>query len=213
VVVCRCTVVFISTAIDKIFYNEWTFVSWNFIQFNFLQGGSSYYGTHPWHWYITQGLPLVLFTFYPLTLWSLYQNASNGSILSLIIVPIAAFSVIPHKEFRFMMPIVPLSLACAGNTLHQLQVHSSSSKKCSGRYLFRSILALFGVTNALAAFYFGVIHQRGVIDVMQYLRQEARSTGTVTGVTFLMPCHSTPLYSHFHRKIPLRFITCEPPIG
>ncbi|KAJ3400995.1 glycosylphosphatidylinositol anchor biosynthesis [Chytridiales sp. JEL 0842] len=69
------------------------------------------------------------------------------------------------------------------------------------------------LTNALAAFYLGVIHQRGVIDVMLYLRREAKKPGTVTGVTFLMPCHSTPLNSHFHHNVPMRFITCEPPIG
>ncbi len=113
-----------------------------------------------------------------------------------------------------MMPLIPLSLACAGNAIHQLQVQASSaSTKFWGKTIFRASIVLLFVTNGLAAFYFGVIHQRGVIDVMQYLRREARQAGKVSGVTFLMPCHSTPLYSHFHNNLPLRFLTCEPPIG
>jgi phosphatidylinositol glycan class B len=31
-----------------------------------------------------------------------------------------------------------------------------------------------------------------------------------TNVLFLMPCHSTPLYSHLHTKTQVRFLTCEP---
>ena len=36
--------------------------------------------------------------------------------------------------------------------------------------------------------------------------------GHVESVLFLMPCHSTPYYSHFNRNIPMRFIPCEPPL-
>ena len=31
------------------------------------------------------------------------------------------------------------------------------------------------------------------------------------GVHFLMPCHSTPFYSHVHADVPMSFLDCTPP--
>lgn len=50
----------VSLLLDCGFYGDWTFVQYNFLKFNFLQGGGSFYGTHPWHWYITQGFPVIM---------------------------------------------------------------------------------------------------------------------------------------------------------
>ncbi|KAJ1965520.1 glycosylphosphatidylinositol anchor biosynthesis [Dipsacomyces acuminosporus] len=52
---------------------------------------------------------------------------------------------------------------------------------------------------------------RGVADVMAYLRQRA-GKGEVESIGFLMPCHSTPFYSHLHKNIPMWFLSCEPPL-
>lgn len=58
----RIIVLLASCVIDRIFYGEWVNVHYNFLHFNVLSGLSGMYGTHPWHWYITQGLPVVLGT-------------------------------------------------------------------------------------------------------------------------------------------------------
>jgi hypothetical protein len=49
-----------SCIIDRLFYGDWILVQYNFLEFNVLHGGGSYYGTHPWHWYITQGYPVIM---------------------------------------------------------------------------------------------------------------------------------------------------------
>lgn len=49
-----------STIIDRIFYEHWVVAPLNFMQFNIMSGGSSFYGTNPWHWYFSQGIPAVL---------------------------------------------------------------------------------------------------------------------------------------------------------
>ena len=41
---------------------------WEFAKFNLLQDGSALYGSHPWHWNFTQGVPTVTMTFLPLAL-------------------------------------------------------------------------------------------------------------------------------------------------
>lgn len=40
--------------------SQWVLVQLNFLKFNVLQNLGTFYGSHPWHWYFTQGLPVVL---------------------------------------------------------------------------------------------------------------------------------------------------------
>lgn len=44
---------------------------------------------------------------------------------------------------------------------------------------------------------------------MQYLSKEAHK-GEVSGILFLMPCHSTPYYSSLHYNVTMRFLDCTP---
>ena len=39
---------------------------WQFFKFNLLAGGSAQYGGHPWHWNMSQGLPVVAASLLPL---------------------------------------------------------------------------------------------------------------------------------------------------
>lgn len=39
---------------------KWIFVQWNFLKFNVLHNVAEFYGAHPWHWYFTQGLLVVI---------------------------------------------------------------------------------------------------------------------------------------------------------
>lgn len=45
---------------------------------------------------------------------------------------------------------------------------------------------------------------------MHLIRREA-ARQPATSVLFLTPCHATPLYSHLHAPIPMRFLDCSPP--
>ncbi|KAJ3066462.1 hypothetical protein HDU98_010202 [Podochytrium sp. JEL0797] len=202
----------ISTLIDAQFYNEWTFVPYTFLQFNLSQGISTFYGIHTWHWYLSQGIPIVLFTFIPLTVYTLSYNNSIHHVRGVMVFTTVVYSLIAHKEFRFIMPLLPLALCAAGNSLYELQVRSSSVTSGWGQHWFRIVLSIVVLTNAMAAFYLGSVHQRGVVDVMGWLRKDV-GVREGDGVLFLMPCHSTPFYSHLHREgVEMRFVTCEPPL-
>ncbi|CAG8765748.1 7206_t:CDS:2, partial [Racocetra fulgida] len=58
------------------------------------------------------------------------------------------------------------------------------------------------------AYYAATIHQSGVIEVMDYLRDEA-DKGNVKNIGFLAPCHSTPFYSNLHRNLEIHNINLE----
>lgn len=52
----------LSSIIDRCFYGKWVNVNLNFLKFNVISGIGSFYGTHPWHWYLTQGCAVVMGT-------------------------------------------------------------------------------------------------------------------------------------------------------
>lgn len=102
-----------------------------------------------------------------------------------------------------------------------------------------TLVVLSLALNALAALYLSLVHQvcarrrrtlrpcltlpaqAGPISVMRTLRGDMHGGGALgrecstkarvrEGVLFLTPCHATPLYSHLHKGVPLRFLDCSP---
>ncbi|XP_071237261.1 GPI mannosyltransferase 3-like [Salvelinus alpinus] len=70
------------------------------------------------------------------------------------------------------------------------------------------------VSNLVPALYTGLLHQRGTLDVMGHLQtlcdNSEPSTPPLPEVLFLMPCHSTPFYSHIHCPMKMHFLECPP---
>lgn len=183
--------------VDYLYYGEPVFPLLNFLKFNLLQSLAHFYGTSPFFYYFYEGLPLLTVGWLPLTLWGLWINRSNILVKAAFAV-IAAFSLIRHKEVRFIYPLLPiLHLAVADAITH------------TPKRIRKRVFWTLALVNIVVAGYFSQVHQRGVIDVVEYLSTEPN----VTSVGFLMPCHSTPYQSHLHRDIPTWFLTCEPPIG
>lgn len=129
-------------------------------------------------------------------------------------------SLISHKEVRFLYPILPF--------LHILSAHSLSAfLPPHARPSRRAIVGLLLLINIAIAGYASQVHQRGVVDVLHYIRHKHESRNSLvtyttftppaavlnTTVGFLMPCHSTPWRSHLiYPEINAWALTCEPPI-
>ncbi|TPX62035.1 hypothetical protein SpCBS45565_g07106 [Spizellomyces sp. 'palustris'] len=208
-----------SVLIDYIFYKEWTVVPYNFIRQNLVEGIATFYGNHSWHWYFSQGFPVITLSFLPVLVWDTvstkgHQGPMRVSLLRLVLWTLCVYTLLPHKEFRFIFPILPPTIALTGAAIDRIE--SSRDKVKARRCLYRNriplLITFLVITNGLAGYYLGTVHQRGVVDVMNWLREEA-AHGRIDGILFLMPCHSTPFYSHLHRNVSMRFLTCEPPVG
>lgn len=188
-----------------------------FIRVNALQGIGSFYGTHNWHWYLTSGLPTVLgINSIPFllaasdTIRHQRLHPERTALLISIAFTLIAYSLLAHKEFRFVLALLPMCLYIAADYL------SRWSRKASGWAVWLVALVLL-VGNAFPAAYLGWVHQSGTTGVMPQLAQIARdyrsgpdSTGADAKFLFLMPCHSTPYFSHVHQNVTMRFLTCEP---
>ncbi|CAM6093376.1 unnamed protein product [Calypogeia fissa] len=223
----------LASLLDRWMYGHWTIVPLNFLKFNFLSPGGDFYGTHAWHWYFSQGFPVMVFTFLPLSVLGV-RWAKNRLFEGLICWVLVVYSLLGHKEFRFVLPILPWTMMFAGyalNILEQSQHRSTeddvdkikasphlpetNDSKNGGNTIsnatnwFRWIIVGLLATNVSTALYTSLIHQRGGERVMEYLAEEAYQS-RVDSVLFLMPCHSTPFYSSLHKDVPMRFLDCSP---
>lgn len=105
-----------SCGVDYLFYGELTFVPWNFVKFNVAHNISAFYGTHPFHWYFTQGLPTILGSFVPVFVLGV-AVAARRELFYLLCWTVFVYSLLGHKEFRFIFPILPIAHAYAGHFL------------------------------------------------------------------------------------------------
>ena len=86
--------------VDPLMYGSGVLVPLNFLKFNFLSSGGDYYGTHPWHWYFTQGFTVMIFTFLPFMVAGIIHS-KNRKLPGLILWVLALYSILGHKEFRY----------------------------------------------------------------------------------------------------------------
>lgn len=185
-----------------------------FFKVNVLEGIAANYGTHPFYWYFTSGLPAVLgvnIIPFALAVFKIFQNWNESkdqkTILISIVFTISIYSLIPHKEFRFLLQILPLCLYLIANYLIEW------SRQRSTATIWFVALTIF-VSNALPAGYLGFAHQQGTLKAMNRVADIVNSyqpgQGHKPSFFFMMPCHSTPYFSHVHANVTMRFLKCEP---
>ena len=114
-----------------------------------------------------------------------------------------------HKEFRFILPILPLLCLLTGSHVRALFVGQRRSRV--RLYLMGTVWV---VANLIAVLYLGLFHQSGPVLVNREIvqravllsqQQQSKSTTTplVATIHYLTgACHSTPLHSHLHTKSP-----------
>lgn len=89
----------------------------NFFRYNIIEGLSAIHGSSPWYAYFSGFVTDFAYYFLPLLLMLFifgfsykYKAKSKIMILGIAIFWIAAFSFLAHKEFRFIMTILPLCM-------------------------------------------------------------------------------------------------------
>jgi len=190
--------VMVCIAVDSALYGTLTIVPLNFFLINVYKNLGVNYGSHPWHWYFSNGLPCLLG---PLLLLLLKGIKRAPLVLLLpVAVNLAVLSLLPHKEMRFLQSSLPFILIIASEQLAKFSITTQRISK-----------ALFLASNICLALYLSLVHQRGVVDAATWAGQIGLDKGEGTSVLFLMPCHSTPLHSHIHsHNVSVRYLHCEP---
>ena len=171
-----------------------------------LLGNARLYGTHPYHWYLTAGFPAITGLLLPFLLLDLLRGRSHGGwiLWTIIYCYTMVHSFSEHKEFRFLMPLMPLFCVLSGPGVCQfLRNHSKKSL----------LIAVAVLANVIPTLYLGLFHQRGSVDVNRAIVRRVGQEPQTYTVHYLMGCHSTPLLSHLHAP-PVKFNTwtldCSP---
>jgi phosphatidylinositol glycan class B len=192
---------------DHAFYGHWTSTALNFFNVNVTENISVFYGSNPWHWYLSQGWPVLLGPNILLAIPALIRRKDRSTstvvLASIISWTTFIYSLLEHKEFRFLLPMLPIALILLAADL------ASMARGRTRNFMVAFLL----LSNASIAWYATRVHQRRVMDVMDCVRNGSRN-GTIESVFFLMPCHSTPFHSHVHAgpNFRMEFLTCEPPL-
>ncbi|MBL8912793.1 MAG: hypothetical protein JNM17_19025 [Archangium sp.] len=84
-----------------------------YIRFNLIEGRASSFGTHPFWLYVTSLITSEGATVIPLVLLSLIAMRRSREVPLMIITFLVVHSLIPHKELRFVFPVLPLLAAHA----------------------------------------------------------------------------------------------------
>ncbi|OCK85361.1 glycosyltransferase family 22 protein [Lepidopterella palustris CBS 459.81] len=226
ILLCGSAVLALSVLSDRLYYGVWAVPPVRFLYFNIAQSLAVFYGRNRGDYYLTEALPLLLTTALPFAIVGLWQalrskpaplpGSTDQEVLSRTILNRLAWtsivvtftlSLISHKEVRFLYPVLPFLHILSARPLSSFFTPLTASRKAT--------LASLLVVNLIIAGYASQVHQRGVLDVLAYLRHQHEARGHVpTSVGFLMPCHSTPWRSHFvHPGIRAWALTCEPPLN
>ncbi|QLL30446.1 hypothetical protein HG536_0A02630 [Torulaspora globosa] len=202
--------------IDYYFYGELVFPVFRFLKFNFTSPLSNFYGVAPWHFHLTQSVPILLGLNIPLFLYGLFIGSNKRNkptqvidplkqIKTVILISLLSFSSLAHKEFRFLYPLQPLFTLISSFALLALAArHRIKSRTLNNLFWALPFVSVF------AALFLNSFNEAGVVSVMNFLHNEP----AIDSVGFIMPCHSTPWQSHLHRNDieQLWAITCEPPL-
>ncbi|EIN07166.1 glycosyltransferase family 22 protein [Punctularia strigosozonata HHB-11173 SS5] len=140
---------------DTLYYGQVTFTPLNFLRTN-LTSVSLFYGSNPWHYYLSQGLPILCTTTLPFAvhgLWLLIRTpisdqkskrqsfetrGAEGTLGGLIIWTITIYSLAGHKEWRFLHPLLPLLHICAAKSLVDVYSTPQQSRRAGTSEVARS---------------------------------------------------------------------------
>ena len=239
--ICRTVALATLSLLDSLYYGNFTFTPFNFLTTNLSQV-SLFYGSKPWHYYLTQALPILCTTTLPFVLHGISSilfikddAIALRTMLATIAWSIGIYSMAGHKEWRFLHPILPLLHIIAAKSIVDLSDRTArknskkklKSVKAMSRLSFnqlvlrrlppiRASFLVFLLLTVPVSLYVVLFYCSGPISVMSYIRGLPRDELHNGTFGFLMPCHSTPGHAYLHRRELAQgrmwSLGCEPPL-
>lgn len=130
--------------IDTWYYGEWAFTPWNYFKTNIIHDAASNFGVSPWWSYLLWLSQTMLppFSIIILLAFTYALVGRRSNVLTWIIVPfMIVHLIVPHKELRFLFPLINAAPALLAVTYFDL----------SARLVIRrssiALLIGFGIAN------------------------------------------------------------------
>lgn len=150
--------ILLSVAIDSFFWARPVWPEFEGFYFNTWLNKSSEWGTQPYFWYIYSCIPRILSCGAPLILFADHRIARDYLFPTLAYV--LTFSILPHKELRFILFVTPMFNLCIASGLVNIVRYMSGLAKYLGlkrkdmitTFLFITVVLILLVTNFTASF-------------------------------------------------------------
>jgi alpha-1,6-mannosyltransferase len=148
----------ITVPIDSFFWQQYLlWPEWVGFYYNTILGHSSNWGTSPWHYYLLTSLPKLLFNpliYTVLVPLAVAAPATRRPAVALLVPGltfVGAYSLLPHKEWRFVVYIVPAFTAVGAMGASWIWNRRSKSIVYSilSLLLLASVAASFAASSAL----------------------------------------------------------------
>ncbi|KAE9400657.1 hypothetical protein BT96DRAFT_992770 [Gymnopus androsaceus JB14] len=98
----------LTTAVDSYFWRTLVWPEFAGIYFNVVEGKSSEWGTSPPLTYFISSLSKLLLTAFPLSILGFFMDSRIREALTPHIAFVALISLLAHKEWRFIIYVVPV---------------------------------------------------------------------------------------------------------
>ncbi|RYP21200.1 hypothetical protein DL765_002339 [Monosporascus sp. GIB2] len=189
-ILCGSFALCLSLVADRQYYGDWTFPPFTWMRFNVVHDLAVFYGENDWHYYLSQGIPLLCTTITPFALTGLFKSGNlevisaepvitGNAIKALsfaVLTTISSLSFVSHKEVRFLTPLSPaLHILAAPHVTSFFTTALETAGTCPPPALGwkRKTVLLAGIiVNIVVGGYLSYFHAAAPISVMTYLRTE-----------------------------------------
>lgn len=164
-----------------------------------LQGESLIFGTEPWYWYFW----VLAVHFLPLFLLALVGVRRSPFLGWVVLIIVASHSLLAHKEYRFIYPVIPIvvTLAALGFVELAEDFRSWAKPSLSERTIAIAGLVLCICTSGMLGWYspLWTKHSGGLVALDRLSRDSS-----VCGVgLYEVGWVETGGYAHLHRNVPM----------
>lgn len=141
-----------TVSVDSFFWQRFPlWPEWVGFYYNTILGKSSDWGTSPWYFYLTNAIPRLLMNpmswaiCIPLALTSPATQKKSLDIFAPLLAFVTVYSILPHKEWRFIIYIVPGLTAVAASGASWIWTRRTKT-------LIYRVLSLGLIVSTLASF-------------------------------------------------------------
>ncbi|KAI0976178.1 Alg9-like mannosyltransferase family-domain-containing protein [Xylaria arbuscula] len=187
--VCGSIALGASLVCDRQYFGEWKFPPFAWLYFNVAKDLAKFYGQNDWHYYLSQGIPLLCTTITPFALQgfvksldaeSSYSTVTSNALKTLtfiIITTVSTLSLVSHKEVRFIQPLLPalhiLAAPYVTSFFTTLSVSDATTRPAPAiAWKRKPLLAAALLINVVVGGYLSWFHAAAPIQVMSFLRSE-----------------------------------------